>query len=240
MNAGSFRRKNDRSVRLVDDFLGGMPLPFFDVHGRFRGKPDFHPGHSAMEHSEAGLEITVDLKIVRGLEKLIRHGNVPDPVTGKCPDLFAQKAMAGHVEGVVVKPDVIRCHPALGGGLPADREIGNIDAFFFIDRRVDFVYDFVHIRIMLVRLLPDPEIGFKPFKKGLVVLRKGFFDLAGQGFQGIMKNRVLEDIQKIPAKIQGCQLGHGQGHGDAFPGFQHEPQAFAVFLMEASWLSYFC
>jgi len=48
------------------------------------------------------------------------------------------------------------------------------------------------------------------------------------GFQGIMKNRVLEDIQKIPAKIQGGQLGHGQGHGDAFPGFQHKPQAFAA------------
>jgi len=43
-----------------------------------------------------------------------------------------------------------------------------------------------------------------------------------------MKNRVLEDIQKIPAKIQGRQLGHGQGHGDAFSGFQHEPQAFAA------------
>jgi hypothetical protein len=81
---------------------------------------------------------------------------------------------------------------------------------------------------MLVWLLPDPEIGFKPLKKGLVVFGQGFFDFAGQGFQVIMKNRVLEDIQKIPAKIQGGQLGHGQGHGDAFPGFQHEPQAFAA------------
>jgi hypothetical protein len=62
-----------------------MPLPFFDVHGRLRGKPDFHPSHSAMEHPEAGLETAVDLKIVWDSEKLIRHGNIPDPVTGKSP-----------------------------------------------------------------------------------------------------------------------------------------------------------
>ena len=115
MDAGGFRRKNDRPVRLILYFLGIMPLPFFDVHGRFRGKPDFHPGHPAMEHPEAGLEIAVNLKIVRGSEKLIRHGNMPDPVTGECPDLMAHVTKAGHVESVAGKPDVIGGHPALGG-----------------------------------------------------------------------------------------------------------------------------
>ena len=90
-------------------------MPFLDVHGRFRGKPDFHPGHPAMEHPEAGLEPAVDLKIGRDSERFIRHGNVPDPVTGKCPDLSAQKAKAGHVKGVAGKPDVIGGYPVLGG-----------------------------------------------------------------------------------------------------------------------------
>ena len=179
MDAGSFCRKNDRSVRLVNDFLGSMPLPFFDVNGGFRGKPDFHPGHSAMKHPEAGLEIIVDRKVLRSPERFIRHGNIADPVTGECPDLMAHLTMAGHVEGAVGKPDVIRGHPAAGGGFTADRKIGDIDAFFFIDRRVDLVYGPVHGRILLVWLLPDPEIGFKPLKKCLVVLRQGFFYFAG-------------------------------------------------------------
>jgi hypothetical protein len=71
---------------------------------------------------------------------------------------MAQVTKAGHVEGVSGKPDPIRGQPAAGGGFPADREIGDIDAFFLIDRRVDRVYDFVHMSKMLVRLLPDPEL----------------------------------------------------------------------------------
>jgi hypothetical protein len=39
-----------------------------------------------------------------GSERFIRHGNMPDPVTGECPDLMVHVTKAGHVEGVVDKP----------------------------------------------------------------------------------------------------------------------------------------
>ena len=35
--------------------------------------------------------------------------------------------------------DVVGSYPATGGGFPADRKIGDINAFFFIDRRTDLV-----------------------------------------------------------------------------------------------------
>jgi hypothetical protein len=183
-----------------------------------------------MEDPEAGLEITVDLKVFRSRERFIRQGKISNPVTGKCPYLMAQVTKTGQVKGAIGKPDVVGSYPAPSGGFPADRKIGDINAFFFIDRRTDLVYDFFQGDVLLVWLLPDSEVGFKPFKQGLVVFGQGFFYFAGQGFQRIMKYRVFENTQKISAKIQGCQLSHGQWHRNALLGFQHEPQALAGFF----------